>query len=72
MPYEEHMGYVMDRSTIWKAAHRLLKDAEMSYEPRDVVVLAEFLAGDNVMSPLEEIEGDDEQQSTDGRVEGTE
>lgn len=70
---KDQLIYVMDRSTIWKSALALLRESGQDFVARDIVELAEFLAGDNIRDvPGDAAEGDDESESSDSGTEGAE
>lgn len=74
MSNEEPLAFAMDRGAIWKSGLSLLRESGLEYSPADITELAEFLAGDNIPYPMQELNssGDDDEQQVDSSAEGTE
>lgn len=72
MSADNELTYAMDRAAIWKAALNLLKDSGCDFAPGDVTELAEFLAGDNIPFPIQELTSSGDDESADSSTEGTE
>ena len=73
MSSEDPLSFAMDRTSVWRAASTLLKESGVEYSAQDIVDLAEFLAGDNIPYPLQELRSDDsDEQSTDSSTDSAE